>query len=116
MLSEQELEWLERRKNRCNRCARRGYCHFGNKHGFNTETCRFWEVINPKGEILVRNYFRESAEFEALVAVELAQNEHRFVPCYKSEIEWNDCPHEGWDCNQCRIKYARLAVEAEIDK
>lgn len=115
MLTEQEREWLERRKNRCNRCARRGYCHFGNEQGFNTETCRFWEVLNSKGEILVRNYFRESAEFEARVSEKLAERAFRLSDERDiSEAVVNDKMKRGMGWHV--LKKVRLAVEAEMDK
>lgn len=115
MLSAQEREWLERRKNPCNRCGFFNRCSW-KFQGVKCEEgglfeVKAWGMKNYE----VKNNYRDAAKFEALVAVKLAQNEHRFVPCYKSEIEWNDCPHEEWDCDQCLIKYARLAVEAEMD-
>lgn len=116
MLTEQEHEWLERRKVLCNHCEliKRTLCGGGK----NKTSCQRWEDYhcnNPVKRYKAFQDMQDAAKFEALVAVKLAQNEHRFVPCYKSEIEWNDCPHEDRDCDQCRIKYARLAVEQEMD-
>ena len=96
MLTEQEREWLERRKNP-------GHI---NKWGY--------PCSNPLSYDRLADFI-DAAEFEALVAVKLAQNEYMFISCYLSGTKWDDCPHEDWDCNQCRIKYARLAVEQEMD-
>lgn len=116
-LSEQEREWLERRKNLCNRCARRRFCEIGKKHGFNTAACRFWEAMNPKGELLVRAYFRESAEFEARVAEKLARNICIYCP---DALARKSCPsafeYPRRTGESCRLMHARLAVEAEMDK
>lgn len=129
-LSEQEREWLERRKNLCNRCARRGFCEIGKKHGFNIAACRFWEAMNPKGELLVRAYFRESAEFEAGVAEKLAKPRKELRPKGCSWYETTEdghqvrktaCPphHDIDKCPgvaMCSIYHARLAAEAEMDR
>lgn len=114
-LNAQEKIWLERRKNLCNRCARCGFCEIGKKHGFNTAACRFWEAMNPKGELLVRNYFRESAEFEARVVEKLLRH-----TCFNCPDCPEDCPtsfeHPRRTSKDCRLKRARLAVEAEMEE
>lgn len=96
MLTEHEREWMERRKNP-------GHI---NKWGY--------PCSNPLSYDRLADFI-DASEFEARVAVKLAQNEYMFIPCYLSGTKWDDCPHEDWDCNQCRIKYARLAVEQEMD-
>lgn len=117
MLTNAEKEWLERRKNLCSRCARYGSCKIGNKYGFNTETCRFWEVLNPKGELLVRSYFRESAEFEACVAEKLARD-----ICFRCPDRYNEICPKGigsfrikLGIASCGMKHARLSVEEEME-
>ena len=74
-----EKEWLERRKNLCNRCAKATYCRAGKSHGFNTEACRFWEIGAPIGDDFgaIREDFRDAAEFEARVAERLAERAFR---------------------------------------
>lgn len=133
MLTEQEREWLERRKNLCSRCARYGSCKIGNKHGFNTETCRFWEVMNPKGEILVRNYFSDNAEFEARVAVLLAKDRASGKTLRPKGCSWYETTEDGHLVRQtacpprhdidncpglamCSLYHARLSAEEEMGR
>ncbi|WP_297217469.1 hypothetical protein [uncultured Desulfovibrio sp.] len=128
-LTQAEKTWLERRKNLCSRCARYGSCKIGNKHGFNTETCRFWEAVNPKGEILVRNYFYECAKFEARVSEKLAKPRNELRPKGCSWYETTEdghlvrktaCPlrHDIDNCPgsaMCLLYHARLSAEEEMD-
>ncbi len=111
-LSEQEREWLERRKILCNRCVKAAWCRTGEKHGYNTERCRFWELKVPNQSILLGSLeedFRDAAEFEARVAVLLTDLDAPYVPpCHIV------CNHRH-KCRACRLMYARLAVEAEMD-
>lgn len=115
-LSEKEKDWLERRekypKLYCQHCQ--FFEPYDTPHvnpGWCSGDCWCCPVVGK--DILYS--FQDAAEFEALVAVKLAQNEYIFIPCYLSGTKWDDCPHKDWDCNQCRIKYARLAVEQEMD-
>ena len=115
MLTEKEREWPERRKVLCTHCdlIARGLCQVHSK-----TSCSHWDRFhcnNPVKRYKAFQDMQDAAKFEALVAVKLAQNEYMFIPCYLSGTKWDDCPHEDWDCNQCRIKYARLAVEQEMD-
>ena len=108
MLTEAEIEWLERRKKLCARCARYSFCKIGNKHVFKTERCRFWEALNPKGEPLVRNYFRESAEFEASVQKWLIYQ-------YEKVFQCKDVSGGFMPSRETMLMFARLAAEAEMD-
>lgn len=111
-LSENEKEWLERRKNLCNRCIKAAWCRTGEKHGYNTERCRFWELKVPNQSILLGSLeedFRDAAEFEARVALELTDFDASYLP---------PCPdncHSRRGCRECQLMYARLAVEAEME-
>lgn len=115
MLTADEKRWLQRRKNLCSRCAKYGYCKTGKKHGFNTETCRFWEIRAPKGRIFVNEDFQDAAEFEARVAERLARN-----TCYNCPDLLEGCPtafeYPRRTDKSCRMKHARLAVEDEMDR
>ena len=117
-LSEKEKEWLERRENLCNRCVKAAWCHTGEKHGYNTERCRFWELKVPNHGFLggLDEDFKDAAEFEARVAEKLAT-----VICSRCEDfnKKNVCPlaiYQTTGIYECRMKHARLAVEAEMDR
>ena len=111
-LTEQEREWLERRKNLCERCfygedGRPNFCgrwRDGKCIDFDPESCLSENVD-----------YKDAAEFEARVAQRSVQNIS--WPCYVGlcpkgkDMDWQICPKEEW----CHMKYARLAVEQEMD-
>lgn len=112
MLSEQEKEWLERRKNLCGRCVKRSFCRTGKTHGYNTEACRFWEIKTPNGYI--NNDFRDAAEFEARVAEKLAKS--ICVVCSENKngrFTTRQNYTQRADIEACRMRHARIAVESE---
>lgn len=119
MLTEKEKEWLERRKNLCNRCIKAAWCRTGEKHGYNTERCRFWELKVPNQSIILgalSEDLHDAAEFEARVAVKLAT-----VICARCEDfnKKNICPlaiYQATGLYECRMMHARLAAEAEMDR
>lgn len=131
MLTEDEKRWLEKRKNLCNRCVKAAWCRTGEKHGYNTERCRFWELKVPNQSILLgalSEDFHDAAEFEARVAVLLAKPRPELRPhCswYETTDDTNfvrktACPphHDIDNCpgiDMCILYHARLAVEAEMD-
>lgn len=107
-LSEQEREWLERRKK--------------NEKEYGSVYCPCCEQFNPEWDLyfgycndsidcpLTEHDFQDAAEFEARVAVLLTDRDAPYVPpCYIV------CNHRR-KCRACRLMYARLAVEAEMDK
>ena len=113
MLTEAEIEWLERRKNLCVRCVKRSHCRTGKTHGYNTESCRFWEIKTPNGYI--NDNFRDAAEFEARVAEKLAKSICVVCPENKN----GRCPTRNKhpqraDIEACRMRHARLAAEEEM--
>lgn len=121
MLTEAEKEWLERRKNLCTRCSRTTSCREGKRHGFNTYKCRFWEASTNLGAL--RESFRDAAEFEARVARRLSLG----GTCADCKTKPHNCPLQRWpyahfqktatreECAECRMRHARLAVEADMD-
>ena len=107
MLSDKDREWLEKREERgayyCYHCTD-GRIHF--------ECMDVWNSPN-NCPLEDAQDFRDAAEFEARVAAKLAQNTQA-VPCIE-----HGCPHGMpliWLCVSCRLKYARLAVEAEMEQ
>lgn len=107
MLNAQEKEWLERRKNLCERCfygedGRPNFCgrwRDGKCIDFDPESCLSENVD-----------YKDAAEFEARVAVLLTDRDAPYVPpCHIV------CDHRR-KCRACRLMYARLAVEAEMEK
>lgn len=131
-LSEAEKDWLERRKNICNRCVKSPWCRVGERHGYNAEICCFWELKVPNKNILLGSLeedFRDAAEFESRVAVLLAKPRKELRPKGCSWYETTEgghlvrktaCPphHDIDNCPgvaMCSLYHARLAVEAEMD-
>ena len=130
-LSEKEKDWLEWRKNLCNRCAKAAWCRTGEKHGYNTERCRFWEIKVPNQGFIGRfdEDFQDAAEFEARVAEKLAKPRSELRPhCSRYEttddghlVRKTACPphHDIDNCPgvaMCSLYHARIAAEAEMDK
>lgn len=110
-LSEKEKDWLEWRKNLCNRCAKAAWCRTGEKHGYNTERCRFWEIKVPNQGFIGRfdEDFQDAAEFEARVQKWLMYQYEKAYQC--KEVSDGFLPDRG-----TMLMFARLAVEAEMDK
>lgn len=115
MLTEKEKEWLERRKVLCTHCdlIARGFCQ-----GHNKTSCSHWDRFhcnNPVKRYKAFQDMQDAAEFEARVAEKLARN-----ICYNCPDEPDGC-HAAFEAprrtgESCRMKHARLAVEAEMDK
>lgn len=106
MLTEAEKEWLERRKNLCVRCVKRSHCRTGKTHGYNTESCRFWEIKTPNGYI--NDYFRDAAEFEARVQRWLMYQ-------YEKAFQCKDASGGFLPGRDTMLMFARLAVEEEME-
>lgn len=107
-LSEKEKDWLERRA--------------ANEMAFDAFFCPHCEQFNVERDPylghcdddsrcpLTTQDFRDAAEFEARVAVLLTDRDAPYMPpCHIV------CNHRR-KCRACRLMYARLAVEAEMDK
>ena len=129
MLTEAEKKWLEERKpptkqpykttaddNFCRYCAR-----------YNTHCTPWFRDVaycpTDKG-----GDFTDAAEFEARVAALLSVSENRLTPCLTDlnpetrgeckqwRFYWRNSYAVYWGCAACRLKYARLAVEQEMEK
>lgn len=115
MLTEAEKKWLEKRSvESCETCRTpRKFCILC----LRSEICGALaaDMFSLSGlELFVfEKGYRDAAEFEARVAEKLARNTHP-VPCIE-----HGCPHKMPTvllCEPCRLKYTRLAVEAEMEK
>ena len=115
MLTEKEIAWLSYKSKSdypapCFRWGVRGllsmrYCL--------TSPCDYNRSDSPKFCPLASGY-RDAAEFEARVAATIARGEF-YRPCHSVDVEKCAYPVEG-NCCVCHIKYARLAVEDEMEK
>ena len=130
MLTKQEHEWLETRKNICTRCYKRNICRVGKKHGYNTMECCYWDVRRPSDEGCRFCWadFKGVALFEARVAALLARNEADRTVLRPNGCSWWEkdeagksvlkmaCPpHRDIDncpgLAMCSLYLARVAVE-----
>ena len=62
--------------------------------------------------------WKDAAEFEARVAARLALGCESQTPCHGSwRANWKRCNlrKDYWDCADCFLKVARLAVEEKMD-
>lgn len=114
MLTEAEKKWLEEREKR----------HL--KTGYYISLLDF-----PQKSLYwmteVFNYY-DAAKFEARVAAKLSIREDRLTPCILDPNpethgeckQWRFYRRNSyavyWGCAACRLKHARLAVEAEMEK
>ena len=107
MLSEQEREWLERRKK--------------NEKEYGSVYCLYCEQFNPEWDLylgycndstdcpLTEHDFRDAAEFEARVQKWLMYQYEKAYQC--KEVSDGFLPDRG-----TMLMFARLAVETEMDK
>ncbi|WP_297219855.1 hypothetical protein [uncultured Desulfovibrio sp.] len=130
MLTEQEREWLERRKNLCSRCE---FCLYDNpcikygKRGASGVCPGFYSTLCAEYN------FEDAAEFEARVAVLLAKDRAGGKTLRPKGCSWyettedgqrarkNACPprHDIDNCPgfaMCSLYHARLAAEAEMGR
>ncbi|WP_448338805.1 hypothetical protein AB9L11_11705 [Desulfovibrio piger] len=128
-LSEKEKDWLERRRNLCNRCGFQKRCIWKSEN----IPCEKWGLFQIKAwgtkSGYVEHNFRDTTEFNARVAVLLAKPRKKLRPkgCSWYEksadghlVRKTACPphHDIDNCpgvTTCAIYHARLAAEAEID-
>ena len=110
MLTKNEKLWLTERGKRpfCNYCA--------NVRG--SDDCE-WDIA--MGQCPIRNSHKkllDAAEFSERVAAKLALGVDSITPCHGAwRARWKECTlRKGfWDCADCFLKAARLAVEEEMD-
>ena len=111
--SEKEKDWLERRA--------------ANEMAFDAFFCPHCEQFNVERDPylghcdddsrcpLTEHDFRDAAEFEARVAEQLVRH-----TCFNCPASPEDCPtffeHPRRTSKDCRLKRARLAAEAEMDR
>ena len=105
MLSEQEREWLERRKK--------------NEKEYGSVYCPYCtQFIAERDEYighcyddlycpLTDHFIPDVAEFEARVAENLCKIDGRCL--------WTTCKDNMQGCTFCRLYYARIAAEKEMD-
>ena len=114
------LEWLERRKvGMCCRCVHYytditdcgiGCQWIANKDFPMLQCFRF----RHEDYTIEKGDWADVAEFEARVAARLAGLKVEELPCYPNFL----CPYSAkliGSCKACHIKYARLAVEQEME-
>lgn len=115
-LSEKEKDWLERRKILCTHCdlISREICK-GEK---NKTSCQLWKDYhcnNPVKGYKAFQDMQDAAEFEARVVEKLLRR-----TCFNCPDSPDDCPtsfeHPRRTSKDCRLKRARLAAEAEMDR
>lgn len=125
MLTDQEKEWLERRKCPCLHCSNHGVaCGYSLSE---KATCEWLDLDVDEPD------YKDAAEFEARVALWVTHNgcPNFDPPCVYLDssnpypyMSWKDtggeCPHlphkRGY-CNRwCKLMTARLAVEQEMEK
>ena len=106
MLSEAEKKWLHRRKNLDDHtfCW---HCPTGKK-GF---PCTDW-LYHLCPTQCSNQDFEDAAKFEARVAIELTRCHDDLTGCNGFD---GTCHEETLTCLACRLKHARLAVEAEME-
>ena len=119
MLDANTLKWLEDRKCTCYRCGMRNKCVLDGKDHIYGEC--YWFEIKAHGTKhgLLREYFRDAAEFESRVAKKLLCIRYEDLPCGGDP----DCPDEimeahnkkdGSGCNMCIFRAARIYVDDEM--
>lgn len=109
-LSEKEKDWLERRKILCTHCdlISREICK-GEK---NKTSCQLWKDYhcnNPVKGYKAFQDMQDAAEFEARVQKWLMYQYEKAYQC--KEVSDGFLPDRG-----TMLMFARLAVEAEMDK
>lgn len=91
MLTDAEKQWLE------------------DRHAIQFATGNFLHEPYLKNEC---DDYRDAADFEARVARELTEPNGDYMPfCMPEDCDFHDLKN----CRACRLKFARLAAEAEMD-
>ena len=115
MLDANTMQWLERRKiGMCCRCENYADCQWIPQPRGHFQTAQCWRFKSSDGYCIDKNDYMDAAEFEARVAVKLAT-----VICAGCEAfnKKDVCPlaiYQATGIYECRMKHARLAVEAEM--
>lgn len=132
MLTEDEKRWLERRKNPCNRCGFQKSCSWKSEN----IPCEKWGLFQIKtwgtksGD--VEHNFRDTTEFNARVAANLAIDRANGKHLRPKGCSWYETAKDGQRIRKtacpphhdidkcagfatCSLYHARLAAEAEMD-
>ena len=109
MLTEAEIEWLERRKVLCTHCdlSARGLCGGGK----NKLSCQLWEdqhLNTPVKRYKAFQDMQDAAEFEARVQRWLMYQ-------YEKVFQCKEVSGGFMHSREAMLYFARLAAEAEMD-
>ena len=135
MLTQREKEWLEYRQRLVSQSTgdTSYYCRWCKyADWYEDYFCCLYETQDEFGECLTEPYYLnrifDAAEFEARVAAWLAKRlalgSPHVYPCYHGPASNSDCMRDlsaitgpfAVHCEDCLLKYARLAVEEEMDE
>ena len=114
MLTEAEKKWLEKRAvESCETCRDPDelFCSLCSRDPRPKSLSA--DFFSMSGCAMTTNW-QDAAEFEARVAEKLANCDGAFQPCHRTR-----CPegaNSAAECIPCRLKYARLKVEAEMEE
>jgi hypothetical protein len=117
ILTEKELKWLEEREAPLYKCVK---C----KHHYVRSGCQYIPpYLDDFCHLDADNQdWQDVAEFEARVAMKVNIELLDISPCFQADVcvephlfKYNDGGN-GDGCNMCRLKYARMAVEADMEK
>lgn len=109
-MNDAEKTWLEENKNLCLRCEWNYYDNPCIRYGRlgKSGSCPGFE---PRGH---EYDYRDAAEFEARVAAELARPNMSMCPCWMHDCDYKRSGY-GAVCRSCRLKYARLSAEQDME-
>ena len=99
MLTNSEKAWLKRRQ------------FFNGFYSSGCLTCSLNRTFCEKTDCPLHPDLEDALEFSERVAAELASWETLPVPCMNDIV----CNRSSLECASCRIKWARLTVEEEMD-
>lgn len=108
MLTQNEKNWLEEREKRPVPCS------LNESWNWCLNICSGQTLPLRPSCLMVPDY-RDAAEFEARVAAELARPNMAMCPCWTGDCEYKRQSGYGAVCRACRLKYAHLAVEADME-
>ena len=121
MLTNSEKLWLKTRDSyehfSCRYCP--GLPYYGPFTPAHGRPCARWCYKQKERKACwLASYYEDAALFEARVAAKLANPQ--WAVCWNSDscLEFGgskDEPRWVWDCEWCRLKYARLQVEEEMN-
>lgn len=108
MLTESEREWLKTRDKKRSYCV---YC----EATFGADSC-YWKCVTESCAMYPD--MKDAAEFSERVAAKLSELPEDVHPCpygATNRCSYDDCGNPHLGCRRSILKYARLAVEEEMD-